>query len=124
MLEISPPLHPTGWQTAAGTPFGSLYLALVLQHCVSVMVGLQVNSIPFVGFDAGGVLELFDYTLHNQSIVWEATAEALSVRLQDILAAGQMQTVQLHEKFLTGRQRWLQWHAAYSANMTQMQKVR
>ena len=84
---------------------------------------LQVNSIPFVSFDAGGVLELFDYSSYPQSIVWDATAAALASRLQEVLAAGRMQTVQLHPAFLAGRQRWLQWHADYAANMPALQQV-
>ena len=56
------------------------------------VLGLQVNKYPFVSFDAGGVLELFDYNAHPQSIVWEATATALAARLQEVMEAGQMQT--------------------------------
>lgn len=47
-------------------------------------MGLQVKGIPFVVFDAGGVLEMFDHRQHPDNVVFEPTLEALSARLNGV----------------------------------------
>lgn len=41
-------------------------------------------GIPFVAFDAGGVLELYNGKLHPDNVVLEPTLEALSVKLNKV----------------------------------------
>lgn len=84
---------------------------------------LQVHGMPFVTCDSGGVVEMFDHAAHPEAVIWEASAEALSRRLQTILNNGQFSTVKLYDHFLTGRQQWLDWHAAFAANKTQFEEV-
>lgn len=84
---------------------------------------VQVNGLPFVAFDAGGVLELFDYAANPQAIVWDPSGPALAARLQKVLTDGQMQTVQLHEHFLNGRERWLEWHTDFAVNTLRLQEA-
>ena len=48
---------------------------------------LQVMGIPFVAFDAGGVLEMFSGKLHPDNVVLEPTLEALSVKLNKVRSA-------------------------------------
>ena len=43
----------------------------------------QVKGIPFLAFDAGGVLELFDHHQYPDNIVWDPTAEGLSQRIAE-----------------------------------------
>jgi hypothetical protein len=45
---------------------------------------LQVKGIPFVVFDAGGVLEMFDHRQHPDNVVFEPTLEALASRLNGV----------------------------------------
>ena len=94
----------------------------MMPECMHAMP--QVNGIPFVACDSGGVVEMFDHTAYPQSIIWQAGPGALAARLQEVLSAGEMPTVQLRDHFLTGRQRWLQWHAAFADNMTRFEEVR
>ena len=54
-------------------------------HC---LWGLQVKGIPFLAFDAGGVLELFDHHEYPDNIVWDPTAEGLSQRIAEVRAPG------------------------------------
>ena len=44
-------------------------------------------GIPFVAFDAGGVLEMFSGKLHPDNVVLEPTLEALSVKLNKVQSA-------------------------------------
>jgi hypothetical protein len=43
-----------------------------------------VKGIPFVVFDAGGVLEMFDHRTHPDNVVFEPTLEALAYRLNSV----------------------------------------
>ena len=45
---------------------------------------VQVMGIPFVAFDAGGVLEMFSGKLHPDNVVLEPTLEALSLKLNKV----------------------------------------
>ena len=47
---------------------------------------MQVKGIPFLAFDAGGVLELFDHHQYPDNIVWDPTAEGLSQRIAEVSA--------------------------------------
>ena len=48
---------------------------------------LQVKGIPFLAFDAGGVLELFNHHDYPNNIVWDPTAEGLSQRIAEVSSA-------------------------------------
>ena len=48
--------------------------------------GVQVKGIPFLAFDAGDVLELFDHHEYPDNIVWDPTAEGLSQRIAEVRA--------------------------------------
>ncbi len=43
-----------------------------------------MKGIPFVVFDAGGVLEMFDHRTHPDNVVFEPTLEALAYRLNSV----------------------------------------
>lgn len=45
---------------------------------------LQVKGIPFLAFDAGGVLEMFDGKVHKDNVVLEPTLNALSAKLNEV----------------------------------------
>ena len=47
----------------------------------SKSVCLQSRGIPFLVFDVGGVLEMFDPRENKGIVVWEPTAEALTAKL-------------------------------------------
>ena len=44
----------------------------------------QVKGIPFLAFDAGGVLEMFDGKLHKDNVVLDPTLAALSEKLNEV----------------------------------------
>ena len=80
---------------------GHLPEALELPHpqwSLKSLWPLQVMGIPFVAFDAGGVLEMFSSKLHPDNVVLEPTLEALSVKLNKV---GKMLC-------LAGQQLWAQ----------------
>lgn len=43
---------------------------------------MQVKGIPFLVFDVGGVLEMFDPSQNREAVVWEPTLDALYAKLQ------------------------------------------
>ena len=45
---------------------------------------LQVKGIPFLVFDVGGVLEMFDGKKYRTNVVLEPTLEALTSKLKDV----------------------------------------
>ena len=45
---------------------------------------MQVKGIPFLAFDAGGVLEMFDSKVHKDNVVFEPTLGALSAKLNEV----------------------------------------
>lgn len=47
---------------------------------------LQVKGIPFLAFDAGGVLEMFDGKIHKDNVVLEPTLAALTAKLKQVRA--------------------------------------
>jgi len=47
---------------------------------------LQVKGIPFLAFDAGGVLEMFSGKIHQDNVVLEPTLAALTDKLTQACA--------------------------------------
>ena len=45
---------------------------------------LQVKGIPFLAFDAGGVLEMFNGKTHKDNVVLEPTLAALTAKLKEV----------------------------------------
>ena len=41
-----------------------------------------MKGIPFIVFDVGGVLEMFDYKLHRENVVLDPTIDALTARVK------------------------------------------
>lgn len=54
------------------------------QTYVSSLAQMQVKGIPFLAFDAGGVLEMFDGKIHRDNVVFEPTLAALSAKLSEV----------------------------------------
>ena len=48
---------------------------------------LQVKGIPFLAFDAGGVLEMFDPKEFSDNVVFEPTLAALKRKLSSVVSA-------------------------------------
>lgn len=46
---------------------------------------MQVKGIPFLVFDVGGVLEMFDQNINPEAVVWEPTIDALYAKLHSEL---------------------------------------
>lgn len=84
---------------------------------------MQVKAIPFLAFDAGGVLELFDHVNHSDNVVRRATPAALASRLNDILTEGSLSTVKLSKEVTTGQQKWLDFHQEFAANVSRNKQV-
>lgn len=89
------------------------------QVCVSV----QVKAIPFLTFDAGGVLELFDHEKFDEVVVRDATPDALARKLDEVLSAGRITTVQLTPAITGGQQQWLDFHAGFAQSVQQNREV-
>jgi len=53
----------------------------------------QVKAIPFLIFDAGGDLELFDHEQFHEIVVKQATAAALAAKMDAVLRTGRLTTV-------------------------------
>ena len=83
----------------------------------------QVKGIPFLVFDAGGVLEMFDPKEFSDNVVFEPTLAALKRKLSHVVERGRIKTVQLAEHITTGRQQWLQWHADFAESLPQLIQV-
>lgn len=83
----------------------------------------QVKGIPFLVFDAGGVLEMFDPKEFEDNVVFEPTLAALKRKLAHVVERGRIKTVQLAEHITTGRQQWLQWHADFADNLPALIQV-
>ena len=45
---------------------------------------LQVKGIPFLAFDAGGVLELFSGKIYKSNVIFDPTIEALTDKLNEV----------------------------------------
>ena len=85
---------------------------------------LQVKGIPFLVFDAGGVLEMFDPKEFEDNVVFEPTLAALKRKLSYVVQHGRIKTVELANHITTGRQQWLQWHADFAENLQRLVQVR
>lgn len=48
---------------------------------------MQVKGIPFVVFDVGGTLEMFDGKSHRNNVVQDPTLEALTSKLSQVGSA-------------------------------------
>ena len=83
-----------------------------------------MKGIPFLVFDAGGVLEMFDPREFEDNVVFEPTLAALKRKLAHVVNHGRIKTVELAEHITTGRQQWLQWHADFSESLPQLVQVR
>lgn len=88
------------------------------------MTDLQVKAIPFLIFDAGGVLELFDHEEFKEIVVKYATADALASKIDEVLTSGALTTIKLAESVTNGHQRWLQFHEDYAGTIVQNKQVR
>ena len=60
----------------------------------SVLLVAQVKGIPFLVFDAGGVLEMFSGKLHPQNVIREPTLEALTEKLTEVHTAAHLKILQ------------------------------
>ena len=84
---------------------------------------MQVKEIPFLTFDAGGVLELFDHDEFDSVVVKHPTSDALAEKLDEVLTAGKVSTVRLTKDITSGQRRWVQWHTEYADQVAQNKKV-
>ena len=84
---------------------------------------VQIKAIPFLVFDAGGVLELFDHEDFSDNVVKHATADALAAKLDDVLERGTLSTVKLAKEVTNGQQKWLQFHQDFAASVKTYEKV-
>ena len=91
---------------------------------VAGCVWLQVKAIPFLTFDAGGVLELFDHERFGEVVVKDSTAEALAEKLGTVLDAGKITTVQLTRNITRGQQKWLAFHDQFAGSTEQNKQVK
>ncbi len=82
-----------------------------------------MKGIPFLAFDAGGVLEMFDPKEFSDNVVFEPTLAALKRKLAHVVERGRIKTVQLAEHITTGRQQWLQWHADFADSLPKLIEV-
>ena len=82
-----------------------------------------MKGIPFLVFDAGGVLEMFDPKEFEDNVVFEPTLAALKRKLSYVVQHGRIKTVELARHITTGRQQWLQWHADFADNLQQLVQV-
>lgn len=48
------------------------------------MAAAQVKGIPFLAFDAGGVLEMFSGKVYGSNVMFEPTIEALTSKLNEV----------------------------------------
>ena len=83
----------------------------------------QIKNIPFLVFDAGGVLELFDHEDFADNVIKYATSEALAHRLDEVLTTGSLTTVKLAEEVTTGQQKWLQFHEDFAQRTAEHMQV-
>lgn len=84
---------------------------------------MQIKAIPFVVFDAGGVLELFDHESFSDNVIKHATADALAKKLDDVLERGTLSTVKLAKEVTNGQQKWLQFHKDFATSTRQHAQV-
>ena len=85
---------------------------------------MQVKGIPFLVFDAGGVLEMFDGKVFKDNVMMNPTLDALKDKLNYVIAQGSIKTVRLAEHITTGRQQWIQWHVDHAESLPQLIEVR
>ena len=60
--------------------------ALVFHSINKTIKMLQVKGIPFLVFDAGGVLEMFDSKAFADNVVFEPTLAALKRKLSSVVS--------------------------------------
>ena len=84
---------------------------------------MQIKAIPFVVFDAGGVLELFDHESFSDNVIKHATADALAKKLDDVLERGTLSTVKLAKEVTNGQQKWLQFHKDFATSTREHAQV-
>lgn len=93
------------------------------QQDYSLPLHLQIKGIPFLAFDAGGVLELFDHEEHAGNVIKHATPAALASRLNEVLTHGSLSTVKLAKEVTTGQQKWLKFHADFAHETAEYKEV-
>lgn len=84
---------------------------------------MQVKAIPFLAFDAGGVLELFDHELYDDVVVRDTTPDALADKLERVLKQGSLTTVQLTKDMTSGQRKWLDFHNNFVETVEANKKV-
>lgn len=84
---------------------------------------MQIKAIPFIVFDAGGVLELFNHESFSDNVIKHATSDALASKLDDVLERGTLSTVKLGKDVTNGQQKWLQFHQDFAASTDKYQQV-
>jgi hypothetical protein len=82
-----------------------------------------VRAIPFLVFDAGGSLELFDHEKFDEIVVKQATAEALAAKMNGVLKGGKLTTVRLAAAVTNGQQMWIKFHEDFAKTIAQNKKV-
>jgi len=96
----------------------------VSSHALLARVsGLQVKAIPFLMFDAGGSLELFDHEEFDNIVVKQATAESLAAKMDSVLKGGNLTTIQLAAAVTNGQQMWIKFHGDFGKTVSQNKKV-
>ena len=83
-----------------------------------------MKAIPFLAFDAGGNLELFDHEIFDEVVVKDNTYQALAEKIDKVLTAGQITTVKLSEHVTSGEKQWLNFHANFLSRRAQLVQVR
>ena len=66
------------------TQAGHRELAHLILTATSKKRFLQVKGIPFLAFDAGGVLELFSGKIYKSNVIFDPTIEALTEKLNEV----------------------------------------
>ena len=84
---------------------------------------MQIKAIPFIVFDAGGVLELFSHESFSDNVIKHATSEALASKLDDVLERGTLSTVQLGKEVTNGKQKWLEFHKDFATSTNEYLQV-
>ncbi|KAK9805857.1 hypothetical protein WJX73_008965 [Symbiochloris irregularis] len=91
-----------------------LVLCSLIDNMPYVVAEAAVKGIPFLVFDVGGTLEMFNGKAHPQNVVLEPSLEALTAKLSEVLHQGKIRSVKLNDAVTNGRQLWLQWHADFA----------
>eukprot|EP00884_Botryococcus_braunii_P006739 jgi/Botrbrau1/16066/Bobra.7_2s0037.1 len=94
-----------------------LVLCSLLENLPYVVAEAASLNIPFLTFDMGGTLELFDPSTAKDTVIKEPTAEALARRMQAVLQRGTLRTVALSDHVTTASRQWLRWHGHFAARL-------